>query len=189
MDVRLDQLQSWEESWERLHEDHGEWDDEEAIGDFGARMVAPTRDEPEWGLVEIFAERRGLDEDDEDFTVPAIRRVHCCGLDRPPAPLNAPCVTLTGTAQGGVVTIGDWVTCVHAMLEQYHDDILQARGLWYDDYGEPDVRPDEILYVDQNASLWSIVFQGERDGDVSGWEGEQSQEDGGDRVTIRYVTI
>lgn len=124
--------------------------------------------------------------DDEEFTV------YCCGLDRPPAPEYTPRVRLTGTAEGGVITIGDRVTCVHAMLERHLDDLLQARDMWYEQGGEPDARPDEIIYVDPKTDLRRVTLQGERDTDISGWEGEQSQEDlSADkiRITVRYVTI
>ncbi|KAH6677044.1 hypothetical protein F5X68DRAFT_235218 [Plectosphaerella plurivora] len=139
MNISLDQFYLWEESWEIEHDRHGEWDDKEVMETFGTRMVALSRDEREWGRVKAYAEEAGLDVHADDFVVTATRRMRCCGFDWPMSQEDMPRVRLTGTGEGVVITIGDWVACVHAMLEQYHEELLQARAMRHADAGEVEV--------------------------------------------------
>ncbi|KAL0934899.1 uncharacterized protein CTRU02_209490 [Colletotrichum truncatum] len=184
MDVHLADMDLWAQDWLAEHDQHGEWDDEDALEAFGARMVAPTPSDDEWCLVEDLAAATGTDPSADDFEVPAARRVHCCGLDRPPN--TPPHVTVRASTEGGVLTIGDWIAGVHALLEQQRADVLASRGQMHADCGEPVVLPDEVVYVDPTISLANVFLKGERDVGlrsmipnpvaephvrISGWEG------------------
>ncbi|WYZ38222.1 hypothetical protein EsH8_III_000136 [Colletotrichum jinshuiense] len=186
IDVHLADMDLWAQDWLDEHDQHGEWDDDDAIAAFGARMVAPAPGDAEWCLVEDLAAAAGTDPGADGFEIPAVRRVHCCGLDRPSdAPPHA---TLRASAEGpgGVLTIGDWIAGVHALLERQRADVLASRGQMHADCGEPVVLPDEVVYVDPTVSSASVFLKGERDVGlrsvipdpvaephvrISGWEG------------------
>ncbi|KAF6820390.1 hypothetical protein CPLU01_12744 [Colletotrichum plurivorum] len=161
IDLHVASMDLWEEDWLGEHDVHGEWDEDYAIASFGARMVAPAPGDAEWALVEMMAEDAGTDPGADDFEIPATRRLHCSGQDRPPK--RPPCVTLRASTNGGVVTIGDWITCVHEMLEQQRPAILASRGQKYASCGEPVILEDEVVYVNPTNSCAGIYLEGERD--------------------------
>lgn len=161
MDILLSDMGFWLEYWLADHENHGEWDDEDAIAAFGAHMVAPAPGEDGWGLVEDIAAQADTDPYADGFVVPAVRRVHCCGLDRPPESL--PSMTLRASTEGGVLTIGDWIAGASQLLEQQRPEILASRAQKHASCGEPVFLPDEVVYIDPTTSCAGISLQGERD--------------------------
>lgn len=161
IDLHVAAMDLWEEDWLAEHDVHGEWDDEYAIASFGARMVAPAPGDTEWVLVEMMAEDAGTDPSAEDFEIPAIRRLRCCGQDRPPE--RPPYVTLRSSAEGGVVTISDWIACVREILEQQRPAILASRGQKHASCGEPVILEDEVVYINPTNSCAGIYLEGERD--------------------------
>ncbi|KAF6833787.1 hypothetical protein CMUS01_06446 [Colletotrichum musicola] len=160
-DLHVASMDPWEQDWLAEHDVHSEWDDEHAIGSFGACMVAPAPGHTEWVLVEMMAEDAGTDPSADVFDIPATRRLHCCGQDRPPE--RPPYVTLRASTEGGVVTIGDWITFVHELLEQQQPAILASRGQKHASCGEPVILEDEVVYVNPTNSCAGIYLEGERD--------------------------
>ncbi|KAF6826081.1 hypothetical protein CMUS01_09574 [Colletotrichum musicola] len=165
MVVYIFSLDNWEEAWLTEHDTHADWDDDEGLASFGARLVVPNPTDDEWWMVEDLAEEQGKNVDDADFEKPACRRVHCCGLDRPPA--NGPRATIHGTGNGGVLTIGDWINGVHALIERERDNIVACRGVWHGGQ-QSDERPDEVLYVDPTVRYEGFDLVGDRD--VRTWD-------------------
>lgn len=160
MVVYITSLDMWEECWLTEHGTHADLDDDEGLASFGARLAAPKPTDDEWWMVEDLAEEQGKDVDDDDFEIPACRRVYCCGLDRPPA--EGPRATIHGTGDGGVLTIGDWIKGVHGLIERERENILAYRGVMHGDC-QSDVRPDEVLYVDPTVRFDGFDLIGDRD--------------------------
>ncbi|KAH7361627.1 hypothetical protein B0T11DRAFT_338629 [Plectosphaerella cucumerina] len=160
IDIFIAPLDYWEEWWLNEHDTHAEFDSEYGLASFGARMVFPTPADSEWWLVEDMAEEEGKEVDDDDFEIPAVRRVHCCGLDRPPS--KSPRLTVRASSEGGVLTIGDWIAGVHALLGQERENIMACRGVYHGSQTSI-VQPDEVLYVDPTSRHAGVEIIGDRD--------------------------
>ncbi|KAF9879263.1 hypothetical protein CkaCkLH20_03496 [Colletotrichum karsti] len=159
MVVSISSQDMWEEAWLAEHGTHADLDDDEGLESFGARLAVPNPTDDEWWMVEDLAEEQGKDVDDDDFEMPACRRVYC-GLDRPPA--DVPRATIHGTGDGGVLTIGDWIKGMHALIDRERENILACRGVMHGDC-QSDVRPDEVLYVDPTVRFDGVDLVGDRD--------------------------